>query len=169
MRVEGELRDLADRVVAADFPFLGACYGTGALGTLGGGVVDRTLRRADRPRPGRAHRRGHRRPAVRRCCLASSTAFLGHKEAVSRLPAAAVRLALSATCPVQAFRFGSHVYATQFHPELDVLELCRRIEAYELHGYYDPPEKESLLATARSGVVTEPPKLLARFVELYAR
>ena len=47
-------------------------------------------------------------------------AFLGHKEAVTRLPRGAVRLAASPTCPVHAFRIGTRVYATQFHPELDV-------------------------------------------------
>jgi len=40
-RGEARLRSLALQVVAADFPFLGACYGIGTLGTLGGGVVDR--------------------------------------------------------------------------------------------------------------------------------
>ena len=41
-RVEAELNDLAIRVVELDFPFLGACYGIGVLGTLDGGTVDRT-------------------------------------------------------------------------------------------------------------------------------
>src|SRR6476659_10637581 len=41
-RVESELRDLLDVVVARDFPFLGACYGIGVIGTHQGGTVDRT-------------------------------------------------------------------------------------------------------------------------------
>jgi GMP synthase (glutamine-hydrolysing) len=168
LRVEGELRDLAGRVVAADFPFLGACYGTGTLGTLDGGVVDRRYGEPIGPMPVALTDDGIADPLFG-VLPREFVAFLGHKEAVSRLPAGAVRLALSATCPVQAFRIGANVFATQFHPELDVLELCRRIEAYEHHGYYEPPEKEGLLAAARSAVVTEPPKLLSRFVELYAR
>ena len=40
------------------------------------------------------------------------------------LPRHAVLLASSPTCPVQAFRIGSHVYATQFHPELDAARTC---------------------------------------------
>jgi GMP synthase (glutamine-hydrolysing) len=168
LRVEGELRDLAARVVAADFPFLGACYGTGTLGTLDGGIVDRRYGEPIGPTPVALTDDGIADPLFG-VLPREFVAFLGHKEAVSRLPAGAVRLALSPTCPVQAFRIGANVFATQFHPELDVLELCRRIEAYEDHGYYDPPEKEGLLAAARSAVVTEPPKLLPRFVELYAR
>src|SRR5687768_13671971 len=41
-RVEKDLARLLDAVVAQDFPFLGACYGIGALGTHQGGVVDRS-------------------------------------------------------------------------------------------------------------------------------
>ena len=68
---------------------------------------------------------GPRRPAARRRCRTTFDAFLGHKEAVSRLPDGAVLLASSAACPVQAFRLGRNVYATQFHPELDVEALLR--------------------------------------------
>jgi len=39
-RVEAELHELALAAVAADFPFFGACYGIGTLGSLQGGLVD---------------------------------------------------------------------------------------------------------------------------------
>jgi GMP synthase (glutamine-hydrolysing) len=70
---------------------------------------------------------------------------------------------------VQAFRIGSRVYATQFHPELDRDGLCLRIDTYRHHGYFEPPEAEGLMRMARASVVSEPPKLLSRFVELFAR
>ena len=165
LRVEAELRGLAARVVAADFPFLGACYGTGTLGTMDGGVVDRRFGEPIGPTPVALTDDGIADPLFG-VLPREFIAFLGHKEAVSRLPAGAVRLALSATCPVQAFRIGANVFATQFHPELDVPQLVRRIEAYEHHGYFEPHELESVIATASSAVVTEPPKLLARFVVL---
>ena len=38
-RVEAELSGLLDRVVAADFPFFGACYGVGTLACHQGAVV----------------------------------------------------------------------------------------------------------------------------------
>jgi GMP synthase (glutamine-hydrolysing) len=80
-----------------------------------------------------------------------------------------VLLASSPTCPVQAFRIGRNVYATQFHPELDVDSLVMRIETYRHFGYFEPDEGEELIRLARAAVVTEPPTILARFVELYAR
>jgi GMP synthase (glutamine-hydrolysing) len=94
-------------------------------------------------------------------------AFGGHKEAVTTLPPHAVALASSAGCPVQAFRVRNHVYATQFHPELDVEGICTRIEVYKHAGYFAPEEAESLKELARDSVVVHPPRLLRRFVELY--
>jgi GMP synthase (glutamine-hydrolysing) len=61
------------------------------------------------------------------------------------------------------------VYATQFHPELDVDSIIMRIETYREFGYFEPDEGAELIRLARAAVVTEPPRILARFVELYAR
>jgi GMP synthase (glutamine-hydrolysing) len=167
LRVEEELRGLTERVVAADFPFFGACYGIGTLGVLAGGLVDRTygepvgctaIRLTE---AGRADQLFGRLPA-------EFDAFLGHKEAVRQLPAGAVVLASSAACPVQGFRLGQNVYATQFHPELDVDGLCTRVEVYRHHGYFEPEQMEHLQAMARASVVTEPMHLLSAFVTAYA-
>ncbi len=168
LRGEARLRDLALQVLDADFPFLGACYGVGTLGVLRGGVVDRQYPEPIGPMTieltdaGRADRLLGVLPA-------SFSALLGHKEAVSRLPDGAVHLASSATCPVQAFRLGEHVYATQFHPELDLAGIIARTEAYKHFGYFEPDEADAVVERSRAVSVTEPPKVLARFVELYAR
>lgn len=167
-RGEARLRDLARQVVDADFPFLGACYGVGTLGQLDGGAVDRS-----HPEPIGAVEvtltdEGRADPLLG-VLPETFSAFVGHKEAVARLPRGGVRLAGSATCPVQAFRIGTRVWATQFHPELDVEGIVGRIEIYRDFGYYRPEEGASLVAAARAAVVTEPPRVLARFVELCAR
>src|SRR5690349_17096138 len=138
-RAEAELHELATRVVAADFPFLGACYGIGVLGSLRGGVVDRQYAEPISSLPITLTDAGREDPLFG-VLPATFAAFLGHKEAVSRLPDGAVLLASSPTCPVHAFRLGRHVYATQFHPELDVEGLVLRIDTYRHHGYFDPPE-----------------------------
>jgi GMP synthase (glutamine-hydrolysing) len=99
----------------------------------------------------------------------SFTALLGHKEAVSRLPDAAVLLASSASCPVQAFRLRANVYATQFHPELDLGGIITRTEVYRHFGYFEPHEADEVVDRSRDALITEPPKILTRFVELFAR
>src|SRR5262249_1680115 len=96
-------------------------------------------------------------------------AFVGHKEAISRLPHHAILLASSPACPVQAFKIGSHVYATQFHPELDVAGLCTRIDVYKHAGYFEPEQAGELKAQAPPTTVPPPPAILRRFARGYAR
>lgn len=167
-RTEERLSGLAAQVVDADFPFLGACYGIGTLGRLRGGVVDR--RWAEPIGAVTVSLTGDGATDPLMVGLPGSfEVFLGHQEAVATLPSGAVLLATAPSCPVQAFRIGHHVYATQFHPELDIDALCTRIEVYRHHGYFAPGTAETVKAAARTATVTEPTRLLARFVELFAR
>ena len=167
-RVEAELSALLDQVVDRDFPFLGACYGIGTLGRHQGAVVDRTY---SEPIGGiriKLTRAGQEDPLFARAG-SSFGAYGGHKEAITKLPAHAVTLAYSERCPVQAFRVGGRVYATQFHPELDLDGLATRIEVYKYAGYFKPEEADDVLAMARASGITEVPNFLERFVELFGR
>lgn len=168
LRVEADLRALAERVLDSDFPFLGACYGIGTIGSLRGGEVDRTYGEPIGAVPVTLTDAGREDPLFG-VLPDRFDAFLGHKEAVRHLPAGAVLLARGRACPVQGFRLGRNVYATQFHPELDVEQLVLRITVYREHGYFHPHEYDGLVAAARAATVSEPPHLLSRFVELYAR
>ena len=167
-RAEASLFALFDQVVVRDFPFLGACYGIGTLGRHQGAVVDRTYAEPVGGTFIELTPDGLQDPLL---SAAGSPfgAYVGHKEAISKLPAHVVTLASSPTCPVQAFRVGRRVYATQFHPELDIDGLATRIEVYRYAGYFDPQQAEAVLAAARASGVTETPNLLGRFVELFAR
>ena len=167
-RAEAELARLAEQVVDADFPFLGACYGIGVLGGIRGGLVDRTHGEPIGCVEVTLSDEGRADPLLADLPERFDV-FLGHKEAVRRLPAGAVLLASSTTCPVQAFRLGEHVYATQFHPELDVEGLVLRIDTYREYGYFPPAQAQGFIDMARRSVVTEPPRMLATFVERYAR
>jgi GMP synthase (glutamine-hydrolysing) len=167
-RVETELGRLLDEVVARDFPFLGACYGIGLIGTHEGGTVDRAYAEPISRVRVTLTEQGRDDPLLADLPT-EFEAFVGHKEAIRDLPAHAVHLASSPGCPVQAFRVGRHVYATQFHPELDILGLCTRIEVYKHAGYFEPDQAESLKEMARAGEVFDPPKILSRFVQRYAR
>jgi GMP synthase (glutamine-hydrolysing) len=167
-RVEADLRALLGRVIEKDFPFLGACYGIGTLGNHQGAVVDRRYAEPIGAVPVTLTREGRQDPLLAGLPT-TFEAFVGHKEAISRLPRHAVLLASSPACPVQAFKIGSHVYATQFHPELDVAGLCTRIEVYKYAGYFEPEQAGALKAQANRSNVTHPPAILRRFVQLYAR
>ena len=167
-RVEAELGALLDEVVDRDFPFLGACYGVGTLGVHQGGLVDRTYGEPVGPVEVTLTPEGRDDPLTG-VLPERFEAFVGHKEAVTELPPHAVRLAASPGCPVQAFRVRSRVYATQFHPELDVSGIATRIDIYRNEGYFHPSTADELIAAAARSNVVHPTEMLPRFVELFAR
>lgn len=167
-RVEADLRAVLDQVISDDFPFLGACYGIGALGRHQGAEVDRRYAEPVGPVTITLTPEGQRDPLLRGL-PAVFDAFTGHKEAVSRLPRHAVLLASSRSCPVQALRIGSRVYATQFHPELDPAGLCTRIDVYKHAGYFHPEQADQLKALACRSNVVHAPDLLREFARSYAR
>jgi GMP synthase (glutamine-hydrolysing) len=167
LRVEQELAALLDRMVAADFPFLGACYGVGTLGRHQGAIIDRTYGEAVGGIEIKLTAEGQRDPLLVGIPEAF-TAFTGHKEACTVLPPQAVLLASSATCPVHMFRIKQNLYATQFHPELDVEGLARRVDIYRHHGYFAPEEAEELQAAVRQVSVTQPMRVLRNFARIYA-
>lgn len=167
-RVEAQLSSLLDRILAVDFPLLGACYGVGVVGSHGGGLIDRTYAESVGRIEVRLSDEASADPLFSQLPTRFE-AFVGHKEAVSRLPEGAVLLASSQNCPVQAFRMRANTYVTQFHPELDSEALCERITIYQHAGYFEPHELDSLKEMARSRPVDEPQHLLRLFAERYSR
>ena len=166
LRVEAEVSELLDRIVAEDYPFLGACYGIGTLGTHQGGVVARDYPEPISIVPVTLSAAGKSDP------LLSGVpnefwAFVGHKEALSALPESAVNLASSPGCPVQMFRVGTNVYATQFHPELDSPGITTRIHAYADQGYFGDDELEKTLRGVWAEEVVYPQLVLQNFVQRY--
>lgn len=165
--VEAELVRLMDVVVDGDVPFLGCCYGVGTLGRHVGGVVDTTYREAPGPIEVTLTDEGAADPLLAGL-PASFTAYVGHKEAVRELPSSAVLLATGEACPVQMFRVGEHLYATQFHPELDQAGLLQRLEIYADHGYFEEHEAEQMYASIHAADAPLPPRILSAFRTRYA-
>lgn len=166
--VEAWLWNLLDEVVERDVPFLGCCYGVGLLALHQGGTVDRAHPEAVGPVAVSLSAAGEADPLLAGLPR-DFAAYGGHKESVARLPDSAVVLAVSQACPVQAFRVGEHVYAMQFHPELDTDGVCTRIEVYRNAGYFPPGEAEALKAYSRSVEVRHPMRILAHFVQQHRR
>ena len=168
LRVESELGALIDHVIDRDFPFFGACYGIGLLTSRLGGIVDDSAPEVAGPT----------RISVTPDGLADQLfagldrdfdAYVGHKEACAVLPRGAVLLASGTACPVQAFRLGRNVYATQFHPELSRSSILTRLRIYSDGGYFAPGSYDSVVAAINKSTVTEPPALVRAFVERFRR
>lgn len=168
LRAERELSRLLDRVIERDFPFLGICYGVGTIGTHQGAKVDGTYGENTQAARITLTPEGLADPLFSEL-PPQFDAFVGHKEAISEAPPHFKVLASSPGCPVQAFRAGRNVYATQFHPELDATTMISRIHAYVDHGYFDPGEVEALVERIQRADVRASQMVLARFTELYLK
>ncbi|MCK6212747.1 glutamine amidotransferase [Georgenia sp. EYE_87] len=168
LRVEHELSRLLSVLIPADFPFLGACYGVGTLARYLGARLDETYAEPISATTIEVTDDGAADPLLAGM-PPSFEAFVGHKEAVSRLPDGAVLLARGEACPVQMFRVGQNLYGTQFHPELDVPGILERIRIYRDAGYFDPAEQAQVEASVRDVDVSAPQRIVTNFVARYAR
>jgi GMP synthase (glutamine-hydrolysing) len=165
-KIEADFDRLLEEVVSRDFPFLGACSGNGLLGNyLGAPITTKhgeavgcvTLDITDAGREDKMLEGFPDRIDV----------LLGHKEACDYTPDGAILLMTGSNCPVQMFRLGENVYATQFHPEGDSDEFILRINTYANHGYFEVHEAETLKKEVSGKPTPYAQEMLRRFVACY--
>lgn len=165
-QVETGFNRLFEQITANDFPFLGCCSGNGLLGSFLGasisnkyaepvGGVDLDLTAEGKQDPLLAD------------LPDSFRVLLGHKEACDDVPPGSVLLASSKNCPVQMFRVGDNIYATQFHPEADPEGFRVRIEIYKHHGYFPPETAADLIHAVENEHTPCAQLILKRFVDRY--
>ncbi len=164
--VEAFYQELFDRVIPVDFPFLGCCSGNGLLGSYCGTSISRKYAEPIGSVEIRVTPEGEDDPLLKGLPIAFE-ARVGHKEACDTVPAGAVLLATSDPCPVQMFRIGKHIYATQFHPEADAREFILRIQTYKNYGYFAPEEAENLISKVQEVTTLVPKEILKCFVRFY--
>ncbi|MXX90947.1 MAG: glutamine amidotransferase [Boseongicola sp. SB0677_bin_26] len=166
-RAEAELLALMPEILARDMPFLGCCYGIGLLAHhLGARVSKERYSEVVSAVPCELTEAGRKDPLLAGL-PPRFNALVGHKEAVQELPDGAVHLMFSEACPFQMIRAGENVYATQFHPEADGKVFADRIRIYREFGYFPPEEAAALAAACMAADVTEPERILERFVARY--
>jgi len=165
-RIERDFNRLFDTLVPRDFPFLGACSGNGLLGAYLGTPISTRYGEPVGPAMLDLTEDGRNDPLL--AGLPDRIAvLLGHKEACDATPAGATLLMTGAGCPVQMFRVGRNVYATQFHPEGDAEGFTVRIHAYKHHGYFEPHDAERLIEAVGTQQTPHAQEILKRFVERY--
>lgn len=163
-RVENDLERLAQDAVAEHLAGMFTCYSIGVVTRMLGGTV------------GTAVPESTRATSIRITAAAADDPLFGpsapemsvltaHKEGSIEPPPGAVLLATNDDCPVQAYRVGGRLYATQFHPEVTPQDFVGRMAYYRTTGYFDPHEydltAERVLASSPTGT-----DLLRRFAGL---
>jgi GMP synthase (glutamine-hydrolysing) len=167
-QIEQDFSQLLEQVIAWDFPFLGACSGNGLLGSYLGVPISRKYGEAVGCVSLQITEAGKQDPLLAGF-PDTIDVLLGHKEACDSLPQGAISLMTGDVCPVQMFRVGKNVYATQFHPEGDADGFATRIRVYRNHGYFKADQAENLIKEV-SGVQTQyAQEILRRFVGRYLR
>lgn len=165
-KIESDFNKLLEQVVTKDIPFLGACSGNGLLGNYLGTCISTRYGEAvgcvtlDLTEAGKKDRLLEGFPE-------QIDVLLGHKEAVDSIPEGATLLISGKACPVQMFRVGKNVYATQFHPEGDADEFCLRIDIYKNHGYFQPHEADELKKRVCAKSTPYAQEILRRFVSIH--
>ena len=166
-RFEMELNNLLEKVFNHDFPFLGVCYGIGALNKFKGGKVSKEKYSEAVGTAEIELTREALNDDLLKGLPNKFQAYCGHKEACQTLPGDAVLLASSDDCPIQMIKFRNNIYATQFHTELDLDGIILRTNVYKNHGYFSPEDAETLIKKTKKVEVTVPSKILHRFIQKY--
>lgn len=164
--IEAFYAKLFDRMIPADFPFLGCCSGNGLLGRYLGAPITGTYSEPIGSVNIHVTAAG-KQDGLLAGLPETFDALAGHKEACDEVPPGAVLLASSPTCPVQMFRVGKNIYATQFHPEADSQEFILRIKTYKDYGYFEAEGAENLIDAVRHADTPVAREILRRFVHTY--
>lgn len=166
LRVEADLEQIAHRAIDREIAAFFTCFSIGVVTRMLGGAVT-----SDTPESASATvitttDEGAADP-VFGPSAPSLTVFTAHKESAARLPDGAVLLATNDTCPVQAYRVGSHLYTAQFHPEPTPRDFADRMTFYRTTGYFAPEEFDIVQRQVLSASVTEGAALLRRFATTF--
>ncbi len=159
------LKDLYDR----DFPFLGACYGLGILGKFLGVEVSKVCFSEQAGAGTVILTEEAKEDPLLEGIPDQFRAFLGHKESWQEVPDGVRLMASTEACPVHMIKVKQNMYATQFHPELDIEGVILRIRIYKNAGYFNPDKAEDLIDTVRRENIIYPMVILRNFVDRYKK
>jgi GMP synthase (glutamine-hydrolysing) len=163
-RVENDLEKLAQDAVAERLAGMFTCYSIGVVTRMLGGTVGTAVPESTRATSIHITAAAADDPVFGPSAPGMSV-LTAHKEGSIEPPPGALLLATNVDCPVQAYRVGTRLYATQFHPEVTPQDFVDRMAYYRTTGYFAPHEydltAERVLASTPTGT-----DLLRRFAGL---
>lgn len=165
-RLEADLERIAAAAAERSTAALFTCYGIGVVTRLLGGTVTRAYPEDTGPVGVELTTAGGHDPLLGGLAT-RFTALTAHKEGAQHPPADAVLLATNSGCPVQAYRVGDRLYATQFHPEPTTRDFVERMAVYRDDGYFESSAYDEVAARVLAASVTEPARILRAFARVF--
>lgn len=165
-RLEDDLARLAREAAAGAIAALFTCYGIGVATRALGGEVTRAYPEDTGPTVVSLTAEASGDPLFGGLADTFS-ALTAHKEGTGTLPPGAVLLATNEACPVQAFRIGDRLYATQFHPEPTGRAFTERMAVYRDDGYFAASDYDAIAARVLAASLTEPTRILRTFAQTF--
>jgi GMP synthase (glutamine-hydrolysing) len=166
-RLESDLERIAAAAATPSGPAaLFTCYGIGVVTRMLGAEVSRAYPEDTGPVAVDLTTEGESDPLLG--TLAHRfTALTAHKEGAAKVPDGATLLATNEGCPVQAYRVGDRLYATQFHPEPTTRAFTERMAVYRDDGYFPASDYDTVAGHVMAASVTEPVRLLRAFARRF--
>lgn len=161
-RLEADLAHLAEHAAAGVTSAMFTCFGIGVATRALGGTVSREFPEDTGPATVALTAEAGYDPLFGDLAYHFS-ALTAHKEGTATLPPGAVLLATNDACPVQAYRVGTHLYATQFHPEPTAAAFTERMAVYRDDGYFAAGDYDEISARVLGASITEPMRILRAF------
>ncbi len=165
-RLEAGLARIAERAADGRTAALFTCYGIGIVTRALGGEVSRSHPEDTGPVAIELTADGES-DALFGGLATRFTALTAHKEGAGEVPPGGVLLATNADCPVQAYRIGDRLYATQFHPEPTTRAFTERMAVYRDDGYFAAHDYDVIAGRVLAASVTEPARLLREFARMF--
>lgn len=165
-RLEADLERIAAAAAARGTAALFTCYGIGIVTRLLGGEVSRAYPEDTGPAVVELTAAG-RADALCGALASRFTVLSAHKEGSAEPPGDAELLATNSACPVQSYRVGDRLYATQFHPEATARAFTERMAVYRDDGYFAASDYDTIATRVHAASVTEPGRLLHAFAAAF--
>jgi len=162
----GPLEEVVRRLLEADRPLFGSCWGHQFMARMLGGEVAPDPERSEVGTYDISLTPDGRTDPLFAGFPETFSAQLGHNDRIVAVPDSMVELARSELCPYQAIRVvGKPAYGTQFHSEMTHVQLRERLEVYRDEYMPDPEEFERLSGRLRPSPDAD--RLLDRFLDLF--
>ncbi|WP_182169689.1 glutamine amidotransferase-related protein [Flaviflexus equikiangi] len=161
--VEEKLAEVCDEVLERDIPTLGLCFGLQMLALRSGGALTRDHAEPLSAPTLRVTAEGREDPLLAGVGDTFQT-YVGHAEAIGRVPESMTVLVTSDEVPVQMGRWGRNVYGTQFHPEITKQGSAVRVGFYG-GTYFDPQERDRVMKECQDAYTEH--TILSTFIETY--